>query len=237
MNKKLSLVVLALIVLASCGTNKTETVSTSSEVSVNTTEAAGTTFTAEVWADNWFSLYINGVLVGEDSVPITTEKSFNSEKISFTAELPFSIAMVTKDFKQDDSGLEYIGSDRQQMGDGGFIAQFTTTQTGEVVAYTNSDWRGLVIHRAPLDKSCEKSAAPETECQSSIASEPEEWSVPSFSDTSWTQALEYSAEAIGVKDGYNDISWAKDAHLIWSSDLEIDNTILWRYSTPSSIQG
>ena len=112
-----------------------------------------------------------------------------------------------------------------------------TLQTGEVVAYTNSDWQGLVIHRAPLDKSCEKSAAPETECQSSIASEPEGWSVPSFSDTSWTQALEYSAEAIGVKDGYNDISWAKDARLIWSSDLEIDNTILWRYSTLSSPQG
>ena len=38
-------------------------------------------FQAEVWADNWFSLYANGKKVGEDSVPITTEKSFNSEKI------------------------------------------------------------------------------------------------------------------------------------------------------------
>jgi len=230
MKKKLSLIALALIVLASCGTQKTSTTAT-------TTAATTSTFTAEVWADNWFSLYINGVLVGEDSVPVTTEKSFNAETISFTAELPFTIAMVTKDFKQDDSGLEYIGTDRQQMGDGGFIAQFTNTQTGEVVAYTNSDWQGLVIHRAPLDKSCEKSAAPETECQSSIASEPEGWSVPSFSDTSWTQALEYPAVAIGVKDGYNDISWAKDARLIWSSDLEIDNTILWRYSTLSSPPG
>ncbi len=36
------------------------------------------TFQAEVWADNWFSLYKNGEKVGEDSVPITTEKSFNS---------------------------------------------------------------------------------------------------------------------------------------------------------------
>ena len=237
MKTKFAISICTVLLLASCGSQKTETASTSSEVAQNTNEATSSTFTAEVWADNWFSLYINGVLVGEDSVPITTEKSFNAEKISFAAELPFTIAMVTKDFKQDDSGLEYIGSDRQQMGDGGFIAQFTNEQTGEVVAYTNSDWRGLVIHRAPLDKSCEKSAAPETECQSSTASEPEKWSEPSFSDTSWTQALEYPAEAIGVKDGFNDISWAKDARLIWSSDLEIDNTILWRYSTPSSIQG
>jgi hypothetical protein len=36
------------------------------------------TFQAEVWADNWFALYVNGKKVGEDSVPITTEKSFNS---------------------------------------------------------------------------------------------------------------------------------------------------------------
>ena len=38
-------------------------------------------FLAEVWADNWFALYVNGKKVGEDSVPITTERSFNSEKI------------------------------------------------------------------------------------------------------------------------------------------------------------
>ena len=33
-------------------------------------------FQAEIWADNWFALYVNGKKVGEDSVPITTEKSF-----------------------------------------------------------------------------------------------------------------------------------------------------------------
>ena len=31
-------------------------------------------FQAEVWADNWFALYVNGKKVGEDSTPITTEK-------------------------------------------------------------------------------------------------------------------------------------------------------------------
>ena len=60
------------------------------------------TFVAEVWADNWFALYINGVLVGQDSVSITTEKSFNAEKISFTASYPFVIGMVTKDFIQNE---------------------------------------------------------------------------------------------------------------------------------------
>ena len=45
-------------------------------------------FVAEVWADNWFALYVNGELVGEDSTPITTERSFNAETITFTATYP-----------------------------------------------------------------------------------------------------------------------------------------------------
>ncbi len=187
------------------------------------------TFTAEVWADNWFSLYINGKLVGQDSVPITTEKSFNSDRITFTASYPFTIAMVTKDFKQNDTGLEYIGTDRQQMGDGGFVAQFTDTSTGKVVAYTNSSWRGLVVHQAPLNVSCEKSKTPDTECTSRISAEPAGWTQTSFNDSSWSAASTYTKELVGVKDGYNDISWSSNAQIIWTSDLNIDNTILWRY--------
>ncbi len=45
---------------------------------------------AEVWADNWFALYVNGELVGEVSVPITTERSFNAETFSFEATYPLS---------------------------------------------------------------------------------------------------------------------------------------------------
>lgn len=211
----------------------TTVMSTDSMAMVSSTiapAATTTTFTAEVWADNWFALYINGVLVGEDSVSITTEKSFNSDTITFTASYPFTIAMVTKDFKQDDSGLEYIGTNRQQMGDGGFVAQFTDTSTGKVVASTNSTWRGLVVHQAPLDTSCEKSASPMTECTSKISTEPANWAQSNFNDSSWPTATVYTKDAIGVKDGYNSISWTTKAQLIWTSNLEIDNTILWRHT-------
>ena len=253
-----SLVVLTSIFLSSCSSGSTSTMpaetittdvsTTTNEILTNTTVAssekaidssttavksAQSTFTAEVWADNWFSLYINGKLVGEDSVPITTEKSFNSERITFTASYPFTIAMVAKDFKQNDTGLEYIGTDRQQMGDGGIVAQFTDTATGRVVATTSSAWRGLVIHQAPLNKSCEKSSKPEIDCTSRIASEPSGWTQTAFNDSSWPSANTYSKEQVGVKDGYNNISWSSDAQIIWTSDLEIDNTILWRYTVTS----
>jgi len=203
---------------------------TAIDPSTTAVKSVQSSFVAEVWADNWFSLYINGKLVGQDSVPITTEKSFNSERITFTASYPFTIAMVTKDFKQNDTGLEYIGTDRQQMGDGGFVAQFTDTSTGKVVAFTNSSWRGLVIHQAPLNVSCEKSKTPDTECTPRISAEPTGWTQTSFNDSSWSTASTYSKEQVGVKDGYNDISWSSNAQLIWTSDLKIDNTILWRYT-------
>jgi hypothetical protein len=203
---------------------------TAIDPSTTAVKSVQSSFVAEVWADNWFSLYINGKLVGQDSVPITTEKSFNSERITFTASYPFTIAMVTKDFKQNDTGLEYIGTDRQQMGDGGFVAQFTDTSTGKLVAFTNSSWRGLVIHQAPLNVSCEKSKTPDTECTPRISAEPTGWTQTSFNDSSWSTASTYSKEQVGVKDGYNDISWSSNAQLIWTSDLKIDNTILWRYT-------
>ena len=115
---------------------------------------------AEVWADNWFALYVNGELVGEDSTPITTERSFNAETITFTATYPLTIGIEAKDFKETDSGLEYIGKRNQQMGDGGIIAQITDLGTGKIVAVTNGSWQLMVIHRAPLNPGCENSPRP-----------------------------------------------------------------------------
>mgnify|MGYP001267345717 CR=1 FL=1 len=190
--------------------------------------AAPTTFTAEVWADNWFSLYVNGELVGEDSVPITTERSFNAETISFTATYPLTIGLVSKDYRESDSGLEYIGTDRQQMGDGGVIAQITDTTTGAVIAATSSAWRGLVIHTAPTNTECVTSAEPDTDCESIVVDEPAGWAAPGFDDSSWTQATVYTEDEVGVKEGYTEISWDPSAELIWSASLKQDNTILWR---------
>jgi hypothetical protein len=202
-----------------------ETAATSS-----TSSPVGTSvrFLAEVWADNWFALYVNGELVGEDSVPITTERSFNAESITFDATYPFTVAMVTKDYQETDSGLEYIGTDRQQMGDGGFIAQFTDTSTGEVVATTAPDWRLLVVQRAPLNVDCVASNDPNADCEFEAIDEPNGWKESSFEDSGWESSTIYSEDAVGVKDGYATIEWDPAAALLWSSDLQVDNVILWR---------
>lgn len=185
-------------------------------------------FKVEVWADNWFSLYVNGNAIGEDSVPITTERSFNAETIDFDATYPLTIAMVSKDFKENDTGLEYIGTDRQQMGDGGFIVQITDTSTGKVVAVTDANWRGLVVQRAPLDTACETSPNPATDCSSESIAEPAGWTTASFDDTEWVAATVYTDAEVQPHGDYSTITWDPAAKLIWTSSLTQDNTILWR---------
>ena len=196
-------------------------------------QRATSEFVAEVWADNWFALYVNGGLVGEDSTPITTERSFNAETIAFTATYPLTIAIQAKDFKETDSGIEYIGKRNQQMGDGGLIAQITNVNTGKVVAVTNSGWKLKVIHRAPLNPACEKARDPDTACKFERTEAPPDWASNDFDDGSWIAATHWTEADVRPKGGYNKIKWDGAARLIWGSDLEVDNTILLRLTVPA----
>jgi hypothetical protein len=189
--------------------------------------AAAGQFKAEVWADNWFSLHVGERFVGEDSVPITTERSFNSETLRFEADYPLELNFVIKDFKENDTGLEYIGSARQQIGDGGFIMQITDAATQQVVAVSNSTFKCLVIHKAPLVPSCVSNRQPTVaSCGASIQEEPANWKAAGFDTSAWPNATIYSAADIGVKQGYHDIAWDPAARLVWGNDLKADNTLL-----------
>lgn len=204
------------------------------EAPSSTADDSGTsgsaTYEVEVWADNWMAVYVDGVLIGEDSVSITTERSFNAETFAFDATAPFVLGIEAKDFKETDSGIEYIGANNQQMGDGGLIAQVTNLSTGEVVAVTDASWRSLVVHRAPLNKDCERDADPDATCEFEIIETPADWAAVGFDDSDWVTATEWSAGEVGPKDGYDEIDWDGSAALIWGTDLEIDNTILFRTS-------
>jgi len=185
----------------------------------------------EAWADNWFAAYIGEELLIEDSVPITTERSFNAESIAFSADYPIQLNLILKDFKQNDSGLEYIGARNQQMGDGGFILQITDTDTNKVVAVSNNSWKCEVLHRAPLDKLCEGESNPITgqgACTFMSKEAPENWLQSNFDDSSWPNATEHSVASVGPKDGYYEINWDENAQIIWGEDLETDNTLICR---------
>lgn len=202
------------------------------ETSASSSESSEpVTIRGEVWADNWSSFFVGEQLVMEDSVPITTERSFNAEVFEFTASYPITLNFIAKDFKENDTGLEYIGANNQQMGDGGLIAQFTDLSTGAVVAVTSSNWRCFVIHKAPLDTSCEREASPvagEGACGFISEAEPAGWKSPGFDDSGWDSATVHSFDEVRPKDGYDQITWDPSAEIIWTADLITDNTILCR---------
>ena len=185
----------------------------------------------EVWADNWFALYLGERLIIEDSTPVTTERSFNAESFVFNGDYPLQLNLVAKDFKENDTGLEYIGARNQQMGDGGFIAQFTDPASGSLIAASDDSWRCLAMHEAPLDRACEDETDPTpgvAPCQFNSASAPEGWMSPDFDDSAWPHAREFSPAAVRPKGGYDRIEWRDEARLIWTADLETHNTLLCR---------
>jgi hypothetical protein len=189
------------------------------------------TVQAEVWADNWFALYVNGTLVQEDSVPISTERSFNAERFTFQTPWPAQLAFVVKDYRANDTGLEYIGTGRQQMGDGGFIAQFTDVRTGELLVVTDSTARVLVTHHAPTDSACAAQSQPvagKGPCGFAVMPEPAGWTLAPFDDSGWSAAAVFTAAQVSPKDGFDEIRWNDSARLIWGPDLQKDNTVLVR---------
>ena len=204
-------------------------------VAASTQSSAGTPITvkAEIWADNWFALYNGDTLIKEDSVPITTERSFNSESFTFQASYPLHLNIVAKDYKANNTGLEYIGTPRQQIGDGGLKAQFTDLASGKIIAVTNQNAKVLVIHKAPLEPACAKEANPvagQGPCAFMSILEPNGWKSADFDDRDWSKASVFTAAEVGPKDGYLDIAWNEAAQFIWGSDLLADNTVLMRIS-------
>lgn len=197
--------------------------SSSDEVTADTA-----TYRIDVWADNWMAVSVDGVLIGEDSVSITTERSFNAESFTFEAAMPFTLAIEAKDFKETDSGLEYIGENNQQMGDGGLIAQVVDVATGEVVAVTDASWSALVVHRAPLNTGCEDDPDPDSTCEFEVFEVPADWTTVGFDDSGWAPATVWAAADVDPKFGYDDIAWDAAAQLVWGNDLEVDNTVLMR---------
>ena len=170
-------------------------------------------------------------------MPITTERSFNSETFTFVGEYPLTLNFVAKDFIQNNTGLEYIGTRRQQMGDGGLIAQFTNAETGELIAVTNADWKCKVIHEAPLEDDCEQENNPiagEKPCEFVALEEPKNWKTPGFDDSKWEAATLYRVQDVKPKGGYDDISWNPAAKFIWGPNLKTNNTLFCRLRVAES---
>jgi phosphatidylethanolamine-binding protein (PEBP) family uncharacterized protein/Ca2+-binding EF-hand superfamily protein len=165
------------------------------------------TMKLNVYADNWFMLYVNGRLVAVDPIQFTPH---NVVSVDFLPEYPMTIAVLAKDNADPKTGLEYGSS----VGDGGFILKFAD---GTV---TNASWKAKSFFHGPVNGD---TANPQVK-QEPL---PANWWAADFDDSTWKNAKEYTVEEVDPKQPYfeNDFEGAK---FIWTDDLALDNTLIFR---------
>lgn len=167
------------------------------------------TVKANVYADNWFQLYINGELVATDSIKFIPH---NVVSVDVLPSYPMTIAVMAKDNADGKTGMEYNNT---QIGDGGFILKLGD---GTV---TSVKWKAKRFFWGPIGGDTVK---PHTE---SIPI-PENWHAIDFDDSDWKNATEFTQEEAGPKKPFfeHDFDGAK---FIWSGDLKLDNTVIFRH--------
>ncbi|HBJ82807.1 MAG TPA: hypothetical protein DDZ88_02810 [Verrucomicrobiales bacterium] len=165
------------------------------------------TMKLNVYADNWFMLYVNGRLVAVDPIQFTPH---NVVSVDFLPEYPMTIAVLAKDNADPKTGMEYGTS----IGDGGFCLKFAD---GTV---TNASWKAKNFFHGPINSD---TANPQVK-QEPL---PANWWATDFDDSTWSNAKEYTVEQVEPKQPYfdNDFEGAK---FIWSDDIALDNTIIFR---------
>lgn len=166
------------------------------------------TMRASMFADNWFAMYINGKLVVVDSIDFLPHNQMN---VDLLPEYPMTIAVIAKDNADPSTGLEY----GDQMGDAGFILRFAD---GTV---TNSTWKTKTVFRGPVNRDPRN---PEV----AYDAVPTNWFAPDFDDREWSFAREFTEEEVRPGGNYARADFS-GARFIWSDDLVLDNTVLFRY--------
>lgn len=160
-----------------------------------------------VYADNWFALYINGELVVVDSIAFMPH---NMVTVDVLPEYPMTIAVLAKDNADPKTGLEY--GDR--IGDGGFILKL-----GDDVV-SNANWRARNFFHGPLDGD---RANPEVK----TSPLPDKWWTVDFDDSDWDFATEFATSTVRPMSAFEPAQFS-GAKFIWTKDLELDNTIIFR---------
>lgn len=172
---------------------------------------------ANVYADNWFQLYINGELVAVDSIRFIPH---NVISVDILPAYPMTIAVMAKDNADARTGMEYANTN---IGDGGFILKFAD---GTV---TNATWKAKSFSRGPIGRDVKNPRVENDEL-------PANWFAVDFDDSGWPQAKEYTEQEVDPKGPYFEHDFA-GAKFIWSDDLALDNTVIFRHRVAAPPDG
>jgi len=175
------------------------------------------TIKVNVYADNWFVLYVNGEMVAVDSIKFIPH---NVISVNLLPKYPMTIAVMAKDNADPQTAMEYKNSN---IGDGGFILKFSD---GTV---TDSSWKAKNFFHGPIGGNIKKPQVSRKEI-------PNDWYTVGFDDSAWSNAKEFTEEQVGPKQTFYDTDF-KGAKFIWSSDLKLDNTVIFRKRISSPPNG
>ena len=165
------------------------------------------TITLKAYADNWCVIFINGKMVAVDSIDFLPH---NEISVKILPEYPMTIAVLAKDNAEPATGLEYTN----KIGDGGFILKLGD---GTV---TSAAWKAKSFFTGPLNSNI---ASP-TVARTPI---PARWYASDFDDSTWGTATEYTSARVGPDGDYVAADFT-GASFIWTSDLNLDNTVIFR---------
>ncbi len=229
--------------------NAEEALSKLADSDIIAIDETGDLYTAYIFADNYFEMYVNGQAVGKDNVPFT---QFNSNVVRFKVNKPFTIAMKLVDWEEHlGIGTEKSRGKSSPAGDGGMVAVIKDADD-KIISITGENWKAQTFYTAPIkDLSCvsEKGSIRQSNnCDETDSDEgssyfglhwelPMDWEKQSFDDADWPNAVTYTNETIGVdnkkaytnfKDIFDDKE--QDAQFIWSSNVVLDNEVIVRYT-------
>jgi hypothetical protein len=167
------------------------------------------TIKLNVYADNWFILYVNGKLRVVDPIDYMPH---NVVSVDFLPEYPMTIAILARDNADPKTGLEY----GDHIGDAGLILKFAD---GTV---TDAKWKAKSYFKGPLNGDVKNPKVEHTPL-------PANWFAVDFDDSKWAQATEYTEQRVNPKESFLKAreSFA-GAKFIWSDNLDLDNTVVFR---------
>jgi len=165
------------------------------------------TIKANIYADNWFMMYINGKLVATDPIDFLPH---NVVSVDLLPEYPMTIAVLAKDNADPKTGLEY----GDHIGDAGFTLKFSDGTT------TDATWKAKSFFKGPINRDISNPKVYQEPL-------PKNWYAVNFDDSNWPHATEFTESRVNPKQPYYQADFS-GSKFIWSSDLDIDNTVIFR---------
>ncbi len=164
------------------------------------------TVTLNVYADNWFKLYINGKLIATDSIAFMPH---NIVSVDVLPEYPMTIAVMARDYADAVTGKEY---ENTNIGDGGFILKL-----GDDVV-SNASWKGRCFFFGPMEGQ---------DPPVKHVPIPEDWFAVDFDDHGWEAVTVYEEATVRPPRVFGEYDFT-GAQFICTGDLDLHNTVIFR---------